>query len=120
MVLNFKEKFCVKFLMEPCAENILSSNVNSHCMLKKRKKKSRLLGNNKEHRLMCVCFVRAQCITGFCKVHHSNVRLQRENTKLQLSQMNRELFNIKTCSFSINVVMDERCKKECCFAALLP
>lgn len=38
MVLNFKEKFCVKFLMEPCAEDILSSNGNSHCMLKKRKK----------------------------------------------------------------------------------
>lgn len=38
MVLNFKEKVCVKFLMELCAENILSSNVYSHCMLKKRKK----------------------------------------------------------------------------------
>lgn len=43
----------------------------------------------------------------------------RENTKLQLSQMNRKSFNIKTCSFGTSCFMDKSCKCECCLALSL-
>lgn len=48
----------------------------------------------------------ASCITGFDKVHHSNVRLQTEHKPAALCQLDGELMKP---SFSIQAVVDERC-----------